>query len=569
MHTDHWDIALTLGLLLISALLGGRLAELVRLPKVTAYLLVGVLLGPQVLDALPESHVQTLDPITKLAMALVLFNLGCGFSLEHLRRIYDRVLPLSLAEIVLTFGMVSVGLWLIGAGPSASILLGALAIATAPATTILVLKETESEGPVTQYASAMVALNNFACILAFELLFLAIEFVHGQIESPLRQALYFTLDVFGSLTLGIGSGLLVSYLFAVADPKRHTILLFAAIAVVLGVCQTWHFPYLLTFLAMGTIVANSSDHRIAIGKQLDQLTGILCIMFFVIHGAEMQIQRFIEGGAVGFAYIGLRCLGKYFGVFTVAWMRKDEASVRNWLGATLVAQAGAAIALASIAVARDPALGEFINSIILGTVVVFELLGPILIRQAVLHSGEVPLDHAIRRRERDPIQEFRAMCNRISEIFFPPPKSDRSVEEIQAKEVLRTDIKGLQQTATFHEIIDYIEHSRDNTFPVVGSDGQLVGVIRYDELSSTLFDRRLGPLVRAADLATPTNLAVHPDESVAYAWSKLQHTNEDCLPVIDRESPHRLVGVIRRRDVLRVLIRGHRSASKSARDGSR
>ncbi len=179
MPPFDWHMMLTLGLLMAAALVAGGLGEFLRLPKVTSYLLVGMVLGPSVLNWVPPTHVEMMEPLTQLAIALVLFNLGCHFPMARLRRIFGRAVRLSAGELAMTFLLVAVGLMILGESWPAALLLGALALATAPATTILVLKETESEGPVTEYLHALVALNNLASIVLFELLFVAIHLTTG------------------------------------------------------------------------------------------------------------------------------------------------------------------------------------------------------------------------------------------------------------------------------------------------------------------------------------------------------------------------------------------------------
>jgi Kef-type K+ transport system membrane component KefB len=160
-------IATTLGLLLGVCLMAGVFADLLHLPKVTAYLLVGLFMGPSFLDVIPEGHVEFFQPVLQLAMAVVLFNLGCEFTFKKVRHIAAHCLALSVSEILTTCFLVTAGLLLVGCQSSTALLLGCLAVATAPATTILVLKEFRSEGPVTESIGFLVAMNNFACIVTF------------------------------------------------------------------------------------------------------------------------------------------------------------------------------------------------------------------------------------------------------------------------------------------------------------------------------------------------------------------------------------------------------------------
>ena len=559
-----WHIIFTLGIFLAAGLLAGTLGELFRLPKVTAYLLIGVILGPAILDLIPHEHLEELKPLTDLAMALVLFGLGNHFTLSRLRRLFKRVLPLSIGEVLGTFFIVFVGLLLVGESPGAAILLGALAIATAPATTILVLKEMQSEGPISEYTGILVALNNLISIIAFEVIFVAVFFLQGDSahSSVLPQLGHLLLDIFGSVFIGVFGGLMISYGSSIIKGSRRLIMFVGLIALALGLCRTTGVPYMLTFLAMGFTVANSlaEEDVPKVEAELYPLTGFLCVLFFIIHGAELKPQQFIEAGLIGGSYIVLRLVGKYIGIFIPARMRGEEPEVSIWLGTALFAQAGAAIALSAIAVSRDPGLGGHLQTIILGSVVFFEIVGPIMIRQSVLRAGEVPLIHAIHHTAGDPISEFQSMIRRFLVSFGLLSEIDQPPDQILVEQLYRKNVKGIAQTATFNEVISFIEHSHDNTFPVIGPNEEVVGVIRYQDLSNTLFDPKIGSLVRAADLANNLETVVYPDDSLARVWSKFREGSYDCLPVVSREQPHRMLGVIRRWEILKYYIKGHRSA---------
>ncbi len=559
-----WHVALMLGLLLVIALAAGGAAGYLRIPKVTAYLLMGVLLGPGVLGCIKDQHISLFEPLTRLAIALVLFNLGCHFPLARVRRIFRRVLRLSLGEQSATFLLVVLGLSLLVQRWEAALLLGALALATAPATTILVLKETESEGPVTEYTRALVAVNNLVSIVLFELFFLAVHFLRGRLRVPVSEELGLLFqDLGGSVVLGVAGGLIVSYAYTLVSDSRRLVLLAAIILLLLSICQINQMPYLLTFLAMGVTVANASDQTRQVLAELDRLTGLLCVVFFVTHGAELRLDKLGQAGMAGFGYIVFRFCGKYFGIRLAPKSDHEEPAVRQWLGVSLVAQAGAAIALSAVAVERtrggDPELHRLcsdVQTIILGTVVVFEIIGPILIRQAVLRTGEVPLAHAIHHTSTSLADQLRTVWNRLLIAAGRNPWKDRSPEDLTVNELMRKNVKAVPQEATFGEVVSSIEHSHDNTYPVVGRAGELVGVIRYRELSNALFDPALNTLVRATDVTTPAGWVLYPDEPVSRAYSLFQTTKDDCLPVLTREEPRRLAGVVRRRDVLRLLIRG-------------
>jgi Kef-type K+ transport system membrane component KefB len=566
------QVILTLGLLLSAALLGGLVAERMRLPKVTAYLIVGLLLGPYTLESLPssisewvpetvfrllsvpESHLAFLDPVGKFAMALVLFSMGCSFTFSRVRPHFRSIMRLSCGELLLTFILVAMGLSALGEHWQSAILFGCLAMATAPATTVLVLKENHSEGPVTQYAHTLVALNNIASVVAFEVLFVAILAIDGKGGISVQASLgRLVLDLVGSVSLGMIAGLIVSTGCGFLVRARWLVMLVAIAALVLGLCQQLELPYLLTFLVMGTTVANTSDRVKDLVGQIDSFTGLLCVVFFVIHGAEMDIRALLAAGAVGAGYTIFRSLGKYFGVYLFA-ARSDGELVRRWLGATLLSQAGAAIALTAIAAERYPELGEHLQDIILGTVVVFEIIGPIMIRQSVIRAGEVPLESAIRHRETTALDEIYALFNRLLSALGVEPWSKQKLQQLEIGDLMRRRVRGIPASATFQHVVDFIERSHDDTLPVVDDENHLVGMISYRELQDEHFDPGLGSLVRAEDLAFSSFPVLHPDQPALEAWNEFQKSKTDCLPIVSRERPYRLLGVLSRRDLLRLSV---------------
>ena len=566
--STYWPIALTLGMLLCAALLGGWIARLLRLPRVTAYLLVGLMFSPSTYALLPtslqsyfprihEEHFQFLDPMGKLAMAMVLFTIGCHFPLTRFRRVLRRVLRISAGELGLTFLLVGLGLWLLPLGLSwqSALLFAVLAMATAPATTILVLKENESEGPITEFSTALVAINNLVAVVLFEVLYRAVHFhQHGSEVGLAYEFGGFAADLFGSAAIGVVAGLVTSYACGFLSLRSWSVLLVGVATLVLGLCGRFDVPYLLAFLAMGATVANSSDLAEKMVAELDRLTGLLCVIFFVIHGAEMDIGALEKAGYVGIAYVVLRSLGKYFGVFFTADAHHDGRDVKHWLGATLLAQAGAAIALSAIAAEGLGEMGAELQSVILGTVIIFEIAGPILIRISLLQSGEVPLTHAIRHTTTTPLGQLSTMFNRLMVAFGMDPFAGRDRGELTVKNLTRENVRPVPASASFKDVIGFLEHSHDNALPVVDSSQELKGILRYENLQHTLFDPDLGELVRAEDLATPALDVLYPDETLDHAWRLFRKNRFDSMMVVTREEPHRFIGVVRRRELFRLFL---------------
>lgn len=571
-----WNVTLSLGIIFAAALMGGVLASKVHIPKVTAYLLVGLLLGPGLLGALATylaenwlvfqgfetaieafhgtdghgGHLEQLQPLSDMAIALVLFNMGCHFTLKLVRRLRRRLSVLSTAELSITFVSVSLGLLVLGTSWQLAVLFGALALATAPATTILVLKENQSEGPITEYTTALVAINNLAAIIIFELVFLIVATAGGGHESPGHAVIELIRGLFVAAILGIAVGMMASYFCALLARSRWLVLMMALSASLLGVCVLLDVPYMLAFLAMGTTVANSSDTVDEISGVLGNITSLMCVVFFVISGTHMDLGALFAVGALGAAYIGLRSFGKYIGIFLFAEPHRDGPQTKHWLGAAMLSQAGAAIVLSSLAVERDPELGIPLQTVILGTIVFFELVGPILVRQAVIRGAEVPVDLAIHHTTTTMGDELRTIRNRVMVALGRDPWKKKTPESVSVSDLMRPSNKGISPSDTFDEIVNWIEHSHDNIFPVVTKTGELVGVIIYSDVRDNLFDPDLGLLVRASDLAIMPKTLLCPEDTLAKAWDYFRAGNDDEIPVVTNLEDRQLVGMVRRKDLL-------------------
>ena len=555
-HFLQADLVVTIGVLFAAAVLGGLCGRVLRLPHVTSFLLTGLLLGPEVLGVFPREHLHYLDPLGKLAMALVLFGMGCRFDLVSFRRIARRAMRLSAGELSLTFLLVSLGLVLLGQGWDTALLFGALGLATAPATTALVLKENDAEGPVTEMTITLVAMNNLVAIVVFELLFVTILYLSNASAYPIATQLReLASDFAGATSLGIIAGLAASFACGLLSREQWLVVLVAIVTLAFGICLRYGLPYLLTFLAMGAILANSSGRAKEIVGELDHLTELLCVVFFVIHGAELDLHALRAAGVVGAAYAVLRVAGKYGGIYLAANERVDGPKIKRWLGAGLLAQAGAAIALSSMAADRAPEVGKPLMTIILGTVVVFEILGPLVLRMAVIRAGEVPLSHAIFHSTTTPLDELRGIFNRLLLAVGRDPWHGRETKTINVGELMRPDVEAITASATFAEVVEFIEDCHDNTFPVIEEGRRLMGVIRYPDLRDAMFDAELGTLVCAADLAIPSFPVLRIDDTLDLAWSTFGRTDDDVVFVVDRLETPQLVGILKRRDLYRFFAR--------------
>jgi len=558
-------LTFSLGILLIAGVIAGYLAGWIGVPKVCLYIVAGLVIGPSLLGWIPEGHLHELDPVLKLALAMVLLEIGSRFKVGMIRRIIRSAVPLSLGELCLTFGLVAGGLYLYGEPLRSSLLLGGLALATAPATTIVVLREYDSEGPVTAYTFFLVALNNLAAIIAFEVLFAVTSLLEeGPSVDVSGLMTWLSISLVGSTVLGIVGGLVVSVASSLTREKQRTVVVFAITAFVLGFCESFDLPYLLTFLAMGITLANASRHTAETLKELGTVLALLYVVFFVAAGAELNLKALAAVGTIGAIYVVTRCSGKYLGVRWTAKYRQEPIEVQRWLGATLIAQAGAAIGLVQIASERDPELGRYLSTIIVGTVVVFEVIGPLLTRFAVVHAGEVPVAHLVHPERPGLRGSIHSVVSQIRISFGHDPLMKKNRSDLKVGDLMRKNVKSISNSADFLEVLEFIEHSRHQVYPVTNIDGNLVSVIRYRDLRTVLFDREVASLVRAEDLSVETNLFLSPEIPIQDAFDQCEKTIDDVIPVVDSIETMMLVGLLERRDIVRFIKTDHKAPRKTS-----
>ncbi len=557
------SLVLTFGGLIAFASLAGLFGEKLRLPRVTSYLLAGVIFGPSVLKAIGHDDLHHLLPVADTAMALVLFNLGARFSIPLLMKIREHIVPVAIGDLLCTFTVVAGGLWFFGIGATPAIMLGCLAMATAPATTILVLKELQSEGSVTESSQALVAINNLATILLFELLMILFMAFSGVETSWMMQFGSFAWTILGSVLVGTILGLVLGFSAGMLSTSQWMVVLLAACLIGLGACEVSSLSYMLVFLVTGFVYSNSTHDKEQDLVESAKFTTLLCVAFFAIHGAELQLDQFLKLGMIGAAYIVLRSAGKYLGIRIAASWTHESVAMRDWLGATMLSQAGAAIALAAAAVERDPETFGPVQTIILGSVIVFEILGPLMIRAAVLNSGEVPIAHVARHPGDLLKNQAMTMWAKLRSSFgFETGEFTEAQEtELTVASLARSKISGIAQTANLQQIISHVEHSPDNTFPVINKQNEVVGIIRYPHLSEMLFDPTVSNLVCAEDIATPVECLVHPDDPAATVFDFFTSSNDDCIPIVSREPPRKMEGVVRRSDIRTFLIRSRKKGS--------
>lgn len=392
----------SLGLILLLALLAGHLVRFIRIPEVTGYLLAGVALGPSVLGWVSHENLQALEVLSEVALGLILFAIGSVFEFRLLKNYGQRVLKLTAIESVAAMVLVTIGMFALGQQWEVALLLGAISIATAPASTLMVIRECRGRGPLSEALLGIIAINNILCIIAFSLVSATIDLAGGwQGLNNLLPSLYYSLypllwQMIGSVALGFLVGLMLAgWATQVHEGGEMLILLAGSLLLCVGVARILDLSPLVASLAVGATMVNLSQRSRRLFDALSGTDPPFYAIFFVIAGADLDVARIPEMGLVGVVYLLARVVGKFFGATLAArWLKMDE-QVQRYLGFALMAQAGLAVGLILTTNRRFPEFAEVISTVVLSAVAVYEVFGPVSARFAIVSAGES------REREQD------------------------------------------------------------------------------------------------------------------------------------------------------------------------
>ena len=408
-------LLLALSLSLIAGLLLSRLAKLVQLPAVTAYLVAGVIIGPFCLGQLgieglgfiSLEWVENFSILCDVALGFIAFSIGNEFRLSQLKQIGKQATIIGILQAVVTTVLVDIVLIALsfilpeGVLPlPVAITLGAIAAATAPAATLMVVKQYKAKGPVTSVLLPVVALDDAVGLVLFAVSFgIARSLGSAEAVSVLNIVLEPIIEVVLSLLLGAIMGFLFNLMerFFHSRSKRMAVsvaflLITVAISSLKFTVFGIHvgFSSLLACMMLGTIFCNICDFSEELMERVDRWCAPILILFFVISGAELNLSVFSNWiiVLVGVVYIIARSAGKMLGAFSSAKLSKSEPNIVKYLGITLLPQAGVALGMANQA---EKALegGNLVLNITLFAVLVYELIGPFLTKKALEAAGEI------------------------------------------------------------------------------------------------------------------------------------------------------------------------------------
>jgi Kef-type K+ transport system membrane component KefB len=389
---DHLPLVfIGLGALFLISLATDALGRRTPLPRVTLLLVCGVVAGPSALDLVPPQVVADWFPVVAdVALAMVGFLLGGHLSARTLRRHGRTILSLSLVVVVLVGGLVLGGLVLVGVPLAACLILAGAATATDPAAVMDVVEEGGAAGPFTETLLGVVAIDDAWGLIAFSVLLSFAEALGASGES--HAVLHGLREVGGALLLGGLIGLPAAYLtgrVAAGEPTLAEAL--GIVFLCCGVALWLEVSFLLATMTMGAVVANLGRHHSRPFHAIEHIDWPFMVLFFVLAGASLELDVLWQSSFVLVAFLVLRTAGRILAAWGWGLAARSDQGLRRWMGVALLPQAGVAIGMGLVAAERLPELRSTVLPIVIGSTVVFEVLGPVLTRLALSRVGELHL----------------------------------------------------------------------------------------------------------------------------------------------------------------------------------
>lgn len=377
---------------MLVGLLGGKIANKFKLPNVSGYIIAGLFLGPSFFKLLNSTDIDSFGIINDVALALIAFGIGNEFLVSDMKKVGKDALVITVAEVLGALLMVfSVMYFIFRQDFIFSMVIASMSAATAPAGIVMVINELKADGPLVRTILPVVAFDDALGIMIFGIVLSIAKMSSGVAD-------YTILQIIGSPLLEIGGAILVGFIVGVVmtyfcnNVRERGELLAITLAFILlgvGISSLIGVSTLLTAMVMGGTVVNSTYRYKRIFRSVDEFAPPVNLLFFTLAGASLDLKVLMTVGVIGVGYILARAIGKIVGAGIGARIVDAEEKVQKYIGMSLLTQGGISIGLSVLVRNQLPDIGNSIVTVILFSVLVFEILGPILIKIAITKAGEV------------------------------------------------------------------------------------------------------------------------------------------------------------------------------------
>lgn len=379
---------MSLGCVLLLGLFTSAVSERTFLPRVTMLILFGVLIGDQGVDILPTFFSQHFHLVADLTLMMVGFLLGGKLSKTTFENSAKKIIIISLATVIVTALSVTLGLMFFGVDAKLAIVLGTIASATAPAAIIDVVKESKIDNQFTDTLLSVVALDDVWALLLFAIsMAIVINLDSGLLDiSFLASA---AREIIGAMVLGVFFGVPSAYLSGrIRDGQPMMLEALGMVSLCGGAAIYFDVSYLIACIVLGAVVVNLAKHHESPFHAIEDIESLFLIVFFIAAGTSLELQMLMNIGYLGVAYIILRCVGKYLGAWIGTAISAPQEKSMRWMRFALLPQAGVSIGMALVATSRFPQYQAILMTLVVGSTVFFELVGPVYTRISIRGASD-------------------------------------------------------------------------------------------------------------------------------------------------------------------------------------
>jgi Kef-type K+ transport system membrane component KefB len=378
-----YQLLLSLGGILLAGQALSALGKKTFLPRVTLLLLFGVLIGDEFLNLIPDFFEDLFEIVAKITLLMVGFLIGGKLSKDFLKSGMGKSIWISLSAAIGTTLIVFLSLFLFGLPVELAILLSCIAAATAPASTLDVVMESNDHGTFSQLLISIVALDDAWSLILFGMGLALAASISGHIsdESPF---LFATKDIGGAILLGLVLGFIATHLTGRVKPGQPILSEALGLVFICGGLALWlNVSFLIASIVMGAVVASFAKHHEYSFHEIENIEWPFMVIFFVLAGATLNLEMLANIGLFGLAYILSRIIGKLVGARVGSYFSEADRATKNWMGLALLPQAGVAIGMALVASDIFPEHKQTLLSVVISSTIFFEIIGPIFARLAI------------------------------------------------------------------------------------------------------------------------------------------------------------------------------------------
>lgn len=376
---------------MVVGLLLTRVFKLINIPNVTAYLIAGLILGPYVLNVFTKDVVEVVTLITSIALGFIAFSIGAEFKLSTIKQIGSNAITITMWQGLVAVALVIITLIIAGYDLPVALTLGAIAAATAPAATLMVVRQYKANGPVTRTLLPVVAMDDALGLAIFSIcIAVSKTLASGEEISVYNMLVVPLIEIVGSLGAGFALGLIMTIIMRFFKSRANKMcMIIAFVFVGCAISEMFGLSSLLVCMMLGAAFINLKKDAEPVLERTDFWTPPLFLLFFVISGAELDVSVLPTVGLLGVLYLLARSIGKYLGSYIGSAIVKADPNIKKYLGVTLLPQAGVAIGMAQMAISELPEYGQTIKTVVLCATLIYELVGPVLTRIALQKAGEI------------------------------------------------------------------------------------------------------------------------------------------------------------------------------------